>query len=93
VSDIDLFIFILKLDERKLYWQSNFAVQRNVEKRSASDSRMNTVAVAAAEGSNELMMHSQLGAPSVYSRTRRWIAGKKGRKVVQHLVDMRAFPV
>jgi hypothetical protein len=55
---------------------------------------MNTVAVAAAEGSNELMMHSQLGAPSVYSRTRRWIAGeKKGRKVVQHLVGMRAFPV
>lgn len=93
VSDIDLFIFILKLDERKLYWQSNFAVQRNVEKRSASDSRMNTVAVAAAEGSNELMMHSQLGAPSVYSRTRRWIAGENRRKVVQHLVGMRAFPV
>jgi hypothetical protein len=54
---------------------------------------MNTVTAAAAEGCNELMMHSQLGAPSVYSRTRRWIAGKKGRKVVQHLVDMRAFPV
>lgn len=79
VSDIDLFIFILKLVERKLklYWQSNFVVQRNVEKRSASDSRMNTVAAAAAEGCNELMMHSQLGAPSMYSRTRRWIAGEK----------------
>lgn len=79
VSDIEVFIFILKLVERKLklYWQSNFAVQRNVEKRSASDSRMNTVAAAAAEGCNELMMHSQLGAPSMYSRTRRWIAGEK----------------
>ncbi len=31
---------------------------------------MNTVR-AAAEGCNELMMHSQLDAPSVYSRTRR----------------------
>lgn len=77
VSDIDLFIFILKLVVKKnWYWQSSFAVGRNVEKTSASDSRMNTVA-AAAEGCNELMMHSQLGAPSVYSRTRRWIAGEK----------------